>query len=277
MSADQVRALYYANQGILERLQYYRERVETHAIQRGTAWQVEMWWHGAMIATHLRAHDAMGMKHTRDVLERIAKDIPSLQVYAQRARGAYLVMRGRHREAITELEAARSSGGERIVGANRTIAVLARAYNASGNPARARQLCEASLATMNDADRELVVMNQLVETELAMAEARLGEHAAAERRLDALVERHLPGQGPLTLGTLYETRIHVALLRGDREAAKAHLAKMASWYEKTGLPSLAARAELLSSRVAPRSDENASPAAFLPDMDDVSETMILTD
>ncbi|HVW25006.1 MAG TPA: protein kinase [Polyangiaceae bacterium] len=277
MSADQVRALYYANQGVVDRLQHYRERVETHAIQRGTAWQVEIWWHGAMIATHLRDHDAMGMKHTRDVLERVSADIPSLSLYARRARGAYLVMRGRHREAIAELEATRTASGERIVGANRTIAVLARAYNSSGNPARARALCEATLASMTEADRDLVVMNQLVETELAIAEARLEDYAAAERRLDALIERHLPAAGPLTLGTLYETRMHVALLRNDSDTAKAYYTQMASWYEKTGLPSLAARAELLLSRLAPRSDENAPPPAMLPDMDDVSETMILTD
>src|ERR1700753_211774 len=162
MSADQLRALFYANQGIVEKYQYYRDRVETHAIQRGTAWQVEIWWHGALIATHLRGHDAMGMKHTREVLERLALEIPSLRLYAQRAKGAYELMRGRAAESIETLEATATAGNFRqIVGANRTAALLARAHNQTGDPARAKELCEEALRGMNDDDRRLVAMNQL--------------------------------------------------------------------------------------------------------------------
>jgi hypothetical protein len=148
--------------------------------------------------TQLRGHDAMGMKHTRDVLERLGREIPTLALNAQRARGAYLVMRGRYREGIAVLE--QSNAGEQrfVVGANRTVALLARAHNLSGNPARARDLCEQAVAPMSEGDHELVAANQLVLTELALAEAHLGNFDVAERSLEALIERHLPFRATLS-------------------------------------------------------------------------------
>jgi ABC-type multidrug transport system fused ATPase/permease subunit len=43
MAADHVRAGYYANQGNTAEAARYRQRLETHAIQLGSAWQVETW------------------------------------------------------------------------------------------------------------------------------------------------------------------------------------------------------------------------------------------
>ncbi|HVW30573.1 MAG TPA: AAA family ATPase [Polyangiaceae bacterium] len=276
MSADQLRTMYYANQGLLERFQHYRERVETHAIQRGTAWQVEIWWHGALIATHLRAHDAMGMKHTRDVLERLTKDIPSLALYAQRARGAYAVMRGRLEEGIAVLEASQRGDSSEVVGFQRTQGMLARAYNLAGKPDKAKALCLSALATMDDGDRELVAMNLIVLTELALAEARLGNFTEAEKQLDALLAKHLPFEGPLTLGALFEARATVAMLKTERETARTYFQQMASWYDKTALPSLAARSESLLSSLERQANAYGrdAPADVA---DDTSETVILTD
>jgi tetratricopeptide (TPR) repeat protein len=244
MSADQLRALHYANQGIAERFQHFRQRVETHAIRRGTAWQVEIWWHAALISTHFRSHDAMGMKHARDVLERLTREIPSLHSVAQRARGAYEVMRGRHDKAIEILEEARRADST-LVGTHRLTGLLARAYSLAGDPAKARELCLSALKQMDGGDSELVSMNQVVSIELALSEARLGNHAEAERQLDALLQQHIPLQGPLTLGNLYEARGTVAMLRNELDDARDCFRQMASWYEKTGMTSLAARSEML--------------------------------
>ncbi|HVW30572.1 MAG TPA: AAA family ATPase [Polyangiaceae bacterium] len=272
MSADQVRALYYANQGNTERSEYYRERVETYAIQRGTAWQAEIWWYGALTLTQLRAQDAMGMKHTRDVLERLAQEIPTLALHAQRARGAYLVMRGRYREAIALLEQTNVGEHRFVVGANPTVAILARAYGLSGNPAHARALCENAIAQMSEGDRELVAINHFVFTELALAEARLGNFDAAEKSLDALIEHNLPLEGPLTLGALYETLGAVFLLKKDVARARTAFERMTAWYSKTRLPPLAARSEALMASVE---SGRGSPSIRPSLEDDVSNTISL--
>jgi tetratricopeptide (TPR) repeat protein len=273
MSADQVRALYYANQGNKERSEYYTSRVETHAIQRGTAWQVEIWSQGALIGTHLRCHDAMGMKHTCDVLERLSREIASLSLYGRRARGAYAVMRGRYEEAVSILEAADAGEYKHVVGAQRGIGLLARAYNLWGNPARAKELCQAAVRAMDEGDRELVAMSQIVFVELALAEARLGNFDEAERSIEAMLAKHLPLGGPLTLGALYEARAAVALLRERRDDARRYLEEMSRWYAKTGLASLAARAELHFANLDRRDGILAIPAAEIP-IDDASETVL---
>jgi tetratricopeptide (TPR) repeat protein len=273
MSADQIRALYYANQGNEERSQYYTSRVETHAIQRGTAWQVEIWSHGALIGTYLRCHDAMGMKHTCDGLERLAREIASLSLYGRRSRGAYAVMRGRYEEGVSILEAADAGDCKYVVGAQRGVGLLARAYNLWGNPARAKELCQAAVQAMDEGDRELVAMSQIVFVELALAEARLGNFDEAERSLEALLARHLPLEGPLTLGALYEARAAVALLREQRDEARRYLEQMSLWYTRTGLASLAARSELLFANLDRRDATLAIPDAA-GEIDDVSDTVL---
>jgi len=274
MSADQLRAMYYANQGNDERFQYYRDRVETHAIQRGTAWQVEIWSPGALISVYLRNHDAMGMKHAGDVLERLAEEIPSLALYGKRARGAYLVTRGRYAEGIDVLDGVNTGAFRSIVGATRTIGVLARAHNQLGDPAKARALCLDALQTLDAADRELVVMNQIVITELALAEARLGEFDEAGKLLNEMLEEQAPLEGALTLGMLYETLAQVALLRSDSGLAREHLAHMTSWYLKTGLSSLAARSERLVAALE-RNEVVPDLLLFPPDAEDTSETVMI--
>jgi tetratricopeptide (TPR) repeat protein len=269
--------MYYANQGNDERFQFYRSRVETHAIQRGTAWQVEIWAPGALISVYIRNHDAMGMKHARDVLERLAQEIPSLALYAKRAKGAYWVMRGRFEDAMGVLEEVNQGDYKTVVGATRSAGVLARAYNSANQAARAKALCTDTLSVLDDEDLELVVMNEIVSTELAIAEAHLGNLDVAEQKLDALIEQHLPLEGPLTLGMLFEARAQVALIRGDKELAREFLERMNAWHKKTVLPSLAARSEMLSAALERRATSFAPLPDYDPHTEDTSDTVLLDD
>lgn len=209
------------------------------------------------------------------MLERLSREIPTLALNAQRAWGAYLVMRGRYGEAIAVLEQLNGSEQRLVVGANRTIALLARAYNLSGNPTRARELCQHAIDGMSEGDHDLVAINQLVFTELALSEARLGDAEAAERRLMALILRHAPQEGPLTLGTLYETLGAVALLRKDLDAASAPFQAMADWYARTRMPSLVAHSELLLASVHPSNHPTAISAQRAVEEDN-SETELLS-
>jgi tetratricopeptide (TPR) repeat protein len=151
--------------------------------------------------------------------------------------------------------------------------MLARAYNLWGNPARAKELCQAAVNAMDEGDRELVAMNQIVFVELALAEARLGNFDEAEQSLEALLAKHLPLEGPLTLGALYEARAAVALLREQRDDARRYLVEMSRWYEKTGLASLAARSELHFANLD-RRDVTLAIADSPAEIDDVSDTVL---
>ena len=74
MSADQVRMVYYGNRGDLESYRRYRDKVEVHAIQRGTAWQVETWMYSSLMYIHLRTGDVAGLKDCTEQLKRLSAD-----------------------------------------------------------------------------------------------------------------------------------------------------------------------------------------------------------
>ncbi|MEY4513421.1 MAG: serine/threonine protein kinase [Pseudomonadota bacterium] len=92
MSADHLRANYYAGQGDLEAAKTWRQRVEIHAVQLGSAWQAETWAPVDMINIALRLHDASALKRAALELARLLD--PALTRLAvllrQRAEGQHL-------------------------------------------------------------------------------------------------------------------------------------------------------------------------------------------
>lgn len=62
MVADQVRANYHACRGELELADYFRDRVEMHAVQTGSGWQAEVWAPASAILSSLITEDVIGMK-----------------------------------------------------------------------------------------------------------------------------------------------------------------------------------------------------------------------
>ncbi|HEX6239626.1 MAG TPA: hypothetical protein VFZ61_01985, partial [Polyangiales bacterium] len=175
MSADQLRTLYYANQGNLELFERYRQRVEMHAIQRGSAWQVETWSPGAFIGLHLRTHDALGMKRVHEELKRLREEIPSFTIYAQRAAGSYLMLRGKYTEALVALEECTREAPLAVVGWARSHGGLARAYNGLGEHAKAREVCERALGMLSPEDLAFPALNLALQIEYALALLGLGE------------------------------------------------------------------------------------------------------
>lgn len=245
MSADKLRMLYHANQGDLALHQHFRERVEMHAIQQGSAWQVEVWAPGASIMVYLRTHDAMGMKREMEQLQRLSKDVPSLELYNQRARGTYLLLGGRVAEAVEPLEACTRETPQAVAGWARAHGALARAYNSLGRHQEALDICQAVLTRIAADDLMFTSMNLIVQTEFALAEAGLGRVDSAARKLDALLALHAPQGGPLTLGLIHEARARVARLAHDQAAQNLHFERMEKWYRDTSVPALIAYCETL--------------------------------
>jgi hypothetical protein len=245
--ADHLRSNYYIRQGNIERAQFHRKRIELHAVQLESSWQVETW--GPTEASHaaIQTHDAVLMKRAAQELTRMSADVPPLALLARRAQGNYLVLRGKYVQALPLLDA-----GEEpleIMGWAQSRGMLARAYNGLGKFARARQICLDALARLTPGDLDFVVLNLVVQIELALAEAGLGNFTAASEQLDTLIARHTPVRGPLTLGALHEARAKVALFAGEMETCRAHLAKMSGYYRPTGIATLRELVEKLERKL----------------------------
>jgi hypothetical protein len=92
----------------------------------------------------------------------------------------------------------------------------------------------------------MTISAQEVGRSLALAEAKLGEHAAAAARLDALIREQLArGIRGLNLGATYEARARVAIWAGDT-AAVEHFGRLTAEQYRHGSGSpLGARYEAL--------------------------------
>ncbi|HEX5658920.1 MAG TPA: AAA family ATPase, partial [Polyangiales bacterium] len=261
MSADYLRASYYAGQGNLARANDYRERMEVHAVQLGSAWQVETWAPADAIKLGLRLNDAAMMKRAVQELARLASEVPSLARMENQARGVYLVLRHKFREAIPLLDAESCPGN--VVGWTRARGVLAHAHNQLGEYEQAREVCLETLRHVSDEDLDYVVLNLGLQLELALAEAGLGHHAVARHQLDELLERHQPRQSAVTLGMIHAARTQAALLERDVVRARAEFAKLAAYHRGTGVPSLIEELHTLQRAL----ERQENPRSLDPDND----------
>lgn len=249
MSADQVRTMYYANRGNLEEFQRYREKVEVHAIARGTAWQVETWMHSGLTNVHLRTGDVGGVKDCVEQLKRLSADVPALVPEHTRALAAYLVLRGSPREALQLMDENPETPCE-MIGWTRCEGVRARALNDLREHERARETCLRALEYLTDEDLAFCGYNLGLLIELSRAEAGLGQFEAAELRLRELLAQHRDGNNPLTMGALHEALADVAIRRGDEQALKEQVGEVERWFRSTRHPALVARCERLSKQLS---------------------------
>jgi tetratricopeptide (TPR) repeat protein len=268
MSTDQLRAMYYAHQGDARRYTHYRECAEQRAIQQGAIWQNETWTLLVETVVSLRHHDAMSMKRVSEQLRSASKVVPTLEVFADRSRGAYLLLRGRAEQALPWLEKCLAEAVRCNFGWGRSHGVLARAYNELGRYADAVAACDRVLAEFTAADLAFPGLTLLIESEKLVAQAGLGRPDLAREGLAKLLELHKPKRGPLTLAELHEAGVRIALLCGEHTSARVHCDEMTSWYAGTGIASLIQHCEVVRSRMqALISERLTSRPRALPMMD----------
>ena len=170
-------------------------------------------------------------------------------VYADRARGTYLLLREQYSEALPWLERCLSEPLRENFAWGRRHGVLARAYNALGRYADARAACARVLNEFTPADLEFPGLTLLIEAEALVADAGLGDIDRACNGVHRMLGMHAPNAGPLTIGELHETGVRIALISRDEAAARAHAAHMQRWYESTAIPSLVQYCEAVRARV----------------------------
>jgi hypothetical protein len=263
MVANQVRANYHACRGEAALAAEYERRVETYAVRSGSAWQAEVWAPSSRIIVSALTENVIGLKRTAEELERLAAEIPSLALHARIARTLLKLRRGEYEAAIPVLEDLVHGVEPRsYLGWCAVASSLASAYNDTGQHLRAERLCTDILGRLSEADRWVVGMNLRLEIQLAHAEAGLGRTGEAAQRLDDLLSKHEPRQGPVTLGSLHRARAEIALFTGDRAALEKHHTQMERWFRSTGNPALIAQCDRLGSVLRAT---KAQPASHGPD------------
>jgi tetratricopeptide (TPR) repeat protein len=245
LSAAQLSFLYYGFRGDMEKSDACRERLEAHAVQHGSAWQMEVWSSCTSTAMYANTRDVSGTKRTLVQLDRLRRQMPSLEQYWERAAATQHQLAGAPARAVEVYEKTLARPGARErVGWAAVRAGLAAAYNDLGQHARAREILEGTLRLCVD-DLEYVALFLRLQTELCRSLSGLGEHESAQRELDRLFDRCQPNNNPLTLGILHGTAAELALKRPDIIAFEHHLNMMHSYYAPTRNPALSSQGDRL--------------------------------
>jgi hypothetical protein len=248
ISAEQLRAVYHAQQGRSREAAAARARVEALALQRGMTWQVEVWGPGCTVSVASRQRDAMALKQAGGQLRNLGADTPSLRDYIDIARGSYLTLRGRPLEAIDVLEAVVKRRSPVVIGYANVVGLLAHAYNALGRFADAERVATQVISRLRPADLAIPGLTLRVQVELARARAGMGQLEAAATMLDGLIAQHSPNAGPLTLGALHEARTQLALRMQQEEVAREQLMLTERWYRSTDCPGLLQHCDRIARR-----------------------------
>ena len=245
LAVAQLGYLFHGFRGDLEKSDAYRERLEAHAVQHGSAWQMEVWSSCTASAMFGNTRDVSGNKRTLAQLDRLRRQMPSLEQYWERAAATQHLLAGAPARAaeIYEQTLARSRPRERV-GWAAVRGGWAAACNDLGQHARARQIAEETLQLCAE-DLDYSALFLRIQTEYCRALGGLGEHELAQHELNRLFARYQPNHNALTLGILHGTAAELALRRADIIAFEHHLNMMHTYYAPTHNPALVSQGDRL--------------------------------
>lgn len=249
MAADNVRLLYHAVRGESEKMQYFASRVDHFAVQGSTTWQVEMYIPLFIINPYILAGDTIATRKVWEQFSRWAKEVPTLQIYADMAHAAYLSLRGDLAAAIDEFEKLLPAFKLREQANWQSIRNYhAQALNRAGKHARAKEVVLEALSAMNETDHQWAAFYLEAQRQLALAEAGLGNHRQAVALLDGLLAEHGHQDNSMLIGLLHQARAEVTLLMQDPAAFHAQFTAMKERFARTKNPALIAQCERLSGK-----------------------------
>jgi len=262
--AEAIRAFHYGLRGDRVRSDEHQARAEARALLGGVSWSAVVLLNARAYAVCLLSDDLLELVRLRNEFERLAHLSPGLAAQHRATEADLLRLRGRPGEALPiYAEVLASEAGRRLATHGFICAWYARALLESGDAARAKTTCEAVLRELADDDFTFLSSRTIVEQQLALAEATLGNGQRAAHILDALVMRHAATQNPLLLGSLERDRAHVALLARDQDAFERSFAAMQAWFRATQTPGLIQQCDQLLAR-AVRAGVRPAPADLPP-------------
>ncbi|HVU04361.1 MAG TPA: protein kinase [Polyangiaceae bacterium] len=243
--ANQLRFLFHGFRGEIELAERYHQRVEAIAVQRGTAWQVEIWSKCTLAGVYGNTRDGGGNRRVTEELQRHAKTIPSLDLYYRRSLATQALITGNPARAITLYEETLAESPPRArIGWGAVRGALARAENDLGNHERALQIAEETIQASAE-DRDYVAMNLGPYLERVSALTGLGRLADARAALDELFRRHEGSANPMTMGSLHRLGTLLAEREGNEEESERHLSEMERWFRSTKNPALVSQCEAI--------------------------------
>jgi Protein kinase domain/AAA ATPase domain len=242
--AELLRMLHYAMRGEQHLAEPHRARTELLALLGGSGWSAVNNTAHRSILVYQWTQDSINLQRVVADLKRFAPLNAAVEPHIQLAEAYVELLRGRAVQAVALYEqtfarypdlCSWTLPGER--------GRYAEALNASGKHGEARRVCKQALAELDPAERAYPFIVHVLEQQLALAEAQLGDTESAAARLETLLEQAEASGNPLLLGCLHRDRALVATIARDSAAFERHAAAMWRLFRATKNPALIQQCE----------------------------------
>jgi tetratricopeptide (TPR) repeat protein len=250
VNAMYLRRVMALQRGDAEEAEAHRKRAEVLAAQ-STVRQMFASLVSVELAAFARARDLTGVQQIRARIEQLAAGAKPWLAYKHLADGYFQQICGEHAAALEAFERCIAMATPDEQDDSRTTmcwapgsAAYIDALVTLGRAEEAKAFGEQTLARWRALGFGFGSLE--IERNLALAEAKLGEHEAAAKRLESVAARQLEvGVAGLHLGATYEARTRAAIWAGDARAVEIYGRKTAREYRHGHGSPLGARYERL--------------------------------
>lgn len=242
-----VRSAYHAHRGERDRSQELQDELDVLAAQAGFTWREDLTGPRRMWCSLALCEDVIGLKRVYRKLDALVPEVPSLADVRDAVHACYLSERGLHAEALASHGAMfeRRRAEVNAIGMM-YVSVYVRILRAAGRAEQAKRVAEEALARLDADEASFVVASHGARLEHALALMDLGQHAEAQRALDALLAAQAAHDNPMLHGSTHKARALLALAMQDRESFERHLSAMEDWCRRTRNSALVAQCQRLA-------------------------------
>jgi hypothetical protein len=240
---------YHGQRG--ERVLYVRELevVDRLAAAAGSTWRNDVTMLRNLWATYTLCEDVMSLKRAMQQLQTLADEKPAVARLRNLVEACYLSERGQPHEALERFDAAFQSALQTPgLRSCQELGAYARILRKAGLPARARDICEQTLAALVPEERAFVLLIFGVQSERVLALAALGDCDSAARLADELLAEHAASDNPLLQALMHGVRAEVAVASTDWARFDREIAAMQEYVQLTQHPALFAQTQRIGER-----------------------------
>lgn len=248
VGVDQARIIQHRMRGEEEVAAEIEARVELEFVRLGSVWQVEAFMPVISSLAYGNTRDMLGLRRTIEELAVMCNDGFRYDGFLALARGEYLRERGDAAAALVELEPVAARDDHPMLQTH-ALCALAETLIVTGDHARAKEVAAKGVAVSSDPETHNYHTKIRAHRALALAEAALGEPAAAAARLDGLLDDVTRRGSPMLTGGVHEARARIALAMGDTVAFHRHREGAEREFRATRNPVLIGRAERLAAAI----------------------------
>lgn len=262
--AETLRASYYWYRGESDKGGTHRGRAERLALRTGLSQSAVTVLTGRFASSAMLTRDPIALAQVIVELDRLALTAPTLHIVKAYCEACLAMVSGREDEGADRFaEVIDRPEARRLPVWRLNYGFYAVALNAAGRSEAAKALCMRWLGD-GEPESQRGLAARLLNSQLALAEASLGDLEGARARMTALLASDEVRNNPLELGSAHRECALIAIIAGDVSAFEQHLARMSDAYRATRNTALIQQVDRLIARAVRAGIRHEAEAPLQP-------------